>query len=121
MGAHLWEGDRWSSGPGRVDLTRRWTPARAVDSPPSLTHHARSQVRARLRAVSDEAQLPLVCPPARLCVDNGVMVAWAGLERLALNVPEFLEPPPSLAQVRALCPSAPTCTLHSPHPTEQHK
>jgi N6-L-threonylcarbamoyladenine synthase len=59
-------------------------------------------VRARLRAVSDEAQLPLVCPPARLCVDNGVMVAWAGLERLALNVPEFLEPPPSLAQVRAL-------------------
>jgi hypothetical protein len=38
---------------------------------------------------------------------------------LALNVPEFLEPLPSLAQVRALCPSAPTCTLHSPHRAAQ--
>ena len=58
-------------------------------------------MRERLRVVSEEAELPLVCPAARLCVDNGVMVAWAGMERLALNVPEFLEAPPSLEQAAA--------------------
>jgi hypothetical protein len=25
------------------------------------------------------------CPPPRLCVDNGVMVAWTGVERLRLG------------------------------------
>jgi N6-L-threonylcarbamoyladenine synthase len=25
--------------------------------------------------------LPLICPPPKLCTDNGVMIAWAGIER----------------------------------------
>mmetsp|Transcript_55647 Transcript_55647/g.172465 ORF Transcript_55647/g.172465 Transcript_55647/m.172465 type:complete len:92 (-) Transcript_55647:213-488(-) len=33
------------------------------------------------------------CPPPRLCVDNGVMVAWAGVERLRLGL---FEAPPSV-------------------------
>ncbi|KAF7729950.1 hypothetical protein EC973_003363 [Apophysomyces ossiformis] len=38
--------------------------------------------RARLEAVAATYNLPLICPPPQLCTDNGVMIAWAGLERL---------------------------------------
>lgn len=38
-------------------------------------------VRTALQQVADEAQLQLVLPPPRLCTDNGIMVAWAGVER----------------------------------------
>ena len=27
----------------------------------------------------------MVCPPARYCTDNGVMIAWTGLENLELG------------------------------------
>ncbi|DBA72661.1 TPA: glutamated carboxypeptidase, variant 2 [Trebouxia sp. C0005] len=43
-------------------------------------------LRASLDDVAQEAGLNLVCPPARLCTDNGVMVAWAGAERLQLGL-----------------------------------
>ena len=36
--------------------------------------------------VATAAGLPLVCPPVRLCTDNGVMVAWTGQLRLRLGV-----------------------------------
>lgn len=42
---------------------------------------ANAYVRGRLSAVAADAGLRLVCPPPRLCTDNGVMVAWAGVER----------------------------------------
>lgn len=38
-------------------------------------------VRAALQQVADHAQLQLVLPPPKLCTDNGIMVAWAGIER----------------------------------------
>ena len=46
---------------------------------------ANGAVRAALLDLADEEGLGLVVPPARLCTDNAVMVAWAGLERLALG------------------------------------
>ena len=30
----------------------------------------------------------MVCPPLRLCMDNGVMVAWTGMLRLRLGLAE---------------------------------
>eukprot|EP00887_Chlorella_sp_A99_P006570 scaffold3.g6570.t1 len=51
-------------------------------------------VRAVLGAAAAEAGLEMVCPPPRLCTDNGVMVAWTGVERLALGL---AEPPPAAA------------------------
>lgn len=30
----------------------------------------------------------MVCPPPRLCMDNGVMVAWTGMQRLRLGLAE---------------------------------
>ena len=39
-----------------------------------------------LRAAAGETGATLIVPPPALCTDNGVMVAWAGAERLALGV-----------------------------------
>ncbi|KAA2213085.1 tRNA (adenosine(37)-N6)-threonylcarbamoyltransferase complex transferase subunit TsaD [Pseudoroseomonas oryzae] len=43
---------------------------------------ANQGVRAALRAEAEAAGLPLIAPPIRLCTDNAVMIAWAGIERL---------------------------------------
>ncbi|KAL2651180.1 hypothetical protein R1flu_019308 [Riccia fluitans] len=45
-------------------------------------------VRAKLGALASELDLQLVCPPPRLCTDNGVMVAWAGVEHFRLGMYE---------------------------------
>ncbi|CAE7336040.1 GCP1 [Symbiodinium natans] len=52
---------------------------------------ANQAVRKGLEEVAREHSLQMCCPPPRLCVDNGVMVAWAGIERLLLGL--FEEPP----------------------------
>ena len=49
---------------------------------------ANTLVRERLTAIAKETGLPLVCPPPRLCVDNGVMVAWTGVLRYSLGLAE---------------------------------
>ncbi len=43
---------------------------------------ANGAIRARLAEVAARRGKPLIAPPLRLCTDNAVMVAWAGLERL---------------------------------------
>lgn len=43
-------------------------------------------IRSELQAVAEGQGVELVCPPPRFCTDNGVMVAWAGQERLELGV-----------------------------------
>ncbi|GLC34073.1 glutamated carboxypeptidase [Pleodorina starrii] len=48
-------------------------------------------VRGSLQQLAENEGLELVLPPPRWCTDNGVMVAWAGIERLALG---WAEPPP---------------------------
>jgi N6-L-threonylcarbamoyladenine synthase len=46
---------------------------------------ANQAIGAGLRTVAADAGGRLVVPPIPLCTDNGVMVAWAGAERLALG------------------------------------
>ena len=48
-------------------------------------------VRAALAAAAARRGLPLVAPPIRLCTDNAVMVAWAGIERLRLGLVDGLD------------------------------
>ena len=43
---------------------------------------ANGAVRRALDGVATARGLPMLAPPLRLCTDNAVMVAWAGLERL---------------------------------------
>ncbi|XP_072986234.1 probable tRNA N6-adenosine threonylcarbamoyltransferase, mitochondrial isoform X2 [Typha latifolia] len=50
-------------------------------------------VRTRLNHIVEKNGLKLVCPPPSLCTDNGVMVAWAGIEHFLLG--RFDAPPPA--------------------------
>ncbi|CAH9102339.1 unnamed protein product [Cuscuta epithymum] len=50
-------------------------------------------VRDRLNQVVEQKELKLVCPPPSLCTDNGVMVAWTGIEHF--RVGRFDPPPPA--------------------------
>lgn len=39
-------------------------------------------IRKALSIITDTTGLQLLCPPAKFCTDNGVMIAWNGVERL---------------------------------------
>jgi len=54
---------------------------------------ANTRLRARLAALAADAGLNLVAPPPALCTDNGAMIAWAGIERLRLDLIDPLDAP----------------------------
>ena len=39
-----------------------------------------SYIRSKLKKVCDDFNWRLICPPPKLCTDNGVMIAWTGYE-----------------------------------------
>jgi N6-L-threonylcarbamoyladenine synthase len=50
-------------------------------------------LRTRLALVTGDRGRQLIAPPQRLCTDNAVMVAWAGIERLRLGLTDPLSTP----------------------------
>lgn len=52
---------------------------------------ANTTVRAALAKAATAEGFALVAPPVRLCTDNAVMVAWAGVERLRLGLTNGLD------------------------------
>src|SRR5271154_1379218 len=54
---------------------------------------ANARLRARLAALAGDAGLDFVAPPGALCTDNGAMIAWAGIERLRLDLVDPLDAP----------------------------
>ncbi len=51
---------------------------------------ANRAIRTALATVAAQRGLALLAPPLRLCGDNAVMVAWAGIERLRLGLSDPL-------------------------------
>jgi N6-L-threonylcarbamoyladenine synthase len=54
---------------------------------------ANLHLRQRLDVLCRERGLALVAPPTDLCTDNGAMIAWAGVERLAAGLHDPLDTP----------------------------
>jgi N6-L-threonylcarbamoyladenine synthase len=52
---------------------------------------ANTALRRRLAELAAASGLDFVAPPPALCTDNAAMVAWAGLERLALGLTDGLD------------------------------
>ena len=52
---------------------------------------ANQGVRARLSLLAQSRGYHMLAPPPRLCTDNGVMIAWAGIERLRLGLTDGLD------------------------------
>jgi len=55
---------------------------------------ANRTIRGALEAVTIDAGTPLLLPPPELCTDNGAMIAWAGIERLARGMTDSLDTSP---------------------------
>jgi N6-L-threonylcarbamoyladenine synthase len=74
---------------------------------------ANGAIRTALAAATAARGVRLVAPPVRLCTDNAVMVAWAGIERLRLGLTDGLDfaprprwPLDELAQANDVAPPA---------------
>jgi N6-L-threonylcarbamoyladenine synthase len=68
---------------------------------------ANGAVRQSLAGEAMRAGLPLLAPPIRLCTDNAVMVAWAGLLRLRAGLRDgFDHAPRPRWPLEELAPSA---------------
>lgn len=52
---------------------------------------ANTYLRTRLESMAENKGLVFAAPPIRLCTDNGVMIAWAGLERFQKGYTDSLD------------------------------
>lgn len=71
-------------------------------------------IRTRLRQLCEEEGWKFVVPPVRLCTDNGVMVAWTGVERLYNGIADDT----NHLDVRARWPLAGLGELSTPLPKD---
>lgn len=61
-----------------------------------------SYLRSGLQQVCEMHNCQLVCPPPRLCTDNGIMIAWNGMEKLLQGTGQAENP--ENVDIQAKCP-----------------
>lgn len=69
---------------------------------------ANKALRARLEKCARDRGLKFSAPPLKLCTDNAAMIAWAGIERLRLNLSDDIDFP-----VHARWPLDPTAVARA--------
>jgi N6-L-threonylcarbamoyladenine synthase len=80
---------------------------------------ANQAVRLGLERAASSSGFRLAAPPVRLCTDNAVMVAWAGLERLRLGLTDEIDfAPRPRWPLEALGPLEALTPLDTRGPTE---
>lgn len=52
---------------------------------------ANQTIRSKLQEIANKNNLIFSAPPIKLCTDNGVMIAWAGMERLKLGLTDSFD------------------------------
>ena len=52
---------------------------------------ANNYLRGRMQKLAEKSGLKFSAPPLKFCTDNGVMIAWAGLERLQKGLTDNLD------------------------------
>ncbi len=52
---------------------------------------ANQYIKKRIEAVLAPLSFNVISPPIKLCTDNGIMIAWAGLERFKMNMISALD------------------------------
>ena len=52
---------------------------------------ANTAIRAALKTLANNRNLPFVAPPLWLCGDNAAMIAWAGIERFRLGMTDTFD------------------------------
>ena len=55
---------------------------------------ANQAIRKVLHRLAFDSGTVLIAPPLELCTDNGAMIAWAGVERLALGLTDTIDAAP---------------------------
>ncbi|XP_014664386.1 PREDICTED: probable tRNA N6-adenosine threonylcarbamoyltransferase, mitochondrial isoform X2 [Priapulus caudatus] len=65
-----------------------------------------SFIRQVIGQLCDHHEYDLVCPPPQLCTDNGVMVAWNGMEKL--KVGKGIASDPELVDIEPKCSIGPS-------------
>lgn len=76
---------------------------------------ANKTVKAAVTAVADSFGLTVCAPPPVYCTDNGVMVAWTGIERLRQGLGEPAPKLKDLADAEKLCEVRPRWPLGVRH------
>eukprot|EP01127_Copromyxa_protea_P020987 TRINITY_DN7105_c0_g1_i1.p1 TRINITY_DN7105_c0_g1~~TRINITY_DN7105_c0_g1_i1.p1 ORF type:complete len:370 (-),score=60.12 TRINITY_DN7105_c0_g1_i1:335-1444(-) len=79
----------------RLDRAIQWCNAN-LECAPDIKHivmsggvASNSAIREKVQALAQKYSLSLVCAPPKLCTDNGVMIAWAGIENMDVNKSVF--------------------------------
>jgi N6-L-threonylcarbamoyladenine synthase len=52
---------------------------------------ANQYIKKRIEAALEVDEFNVISPPIKLCTDNGIMIAWAGLERFRMNMLDSLD------------------------------